>query len=323
MAKKLGANTHSAVRQPKRARALNIAAPTSCSPRPIVGQFELSDRRSKAAARAQGAANSPQRAKLTLDRMLRASGWASALTSAELDRVCQETHERFAVAGAPFVRAGTSADFWVGVVEGMVKMSVSLPNGRESTFTAVSAGSWFGEGTLMKSERWRYDAIAVRDSRVACMPRATFQRLLHSNLRFSHSVMALMNARLSQFIGLAVFDRLLSTDMRVARCLASLFDPDLYPSASSFVKLTQDEIGLLSAVSRQRANRALHTLQDAGLLRIEFGGVTVLNVPGLWGFSGDSDAQNIPQRRRPPVAPSTGNAQAKNTSAIASSKRPP
>ena len=240
--------------------------------------------------------------------MLRSSSWASALSSEELDRVCHESHERFACAGAAFVRAGTPADFWVGVIEGMAKMSVSLPNGRESTFTAVSAGGWFGEGTLMKSEQWRYDAIAVRDSRLACMPRATFQRLLHSNLRFNHAVMTLMNARLSQFIGLAVFDRLLSTDTRVARCIASLFNPDLYPTASSFVKLTQDEIGLLAAVSRQRANRALHTLQQAGLLRIEFGGVTVLDVPGLWRFSGDAE---------------TGDAAPNNTAATASSRPPP
>jgi CRP-like cAMP-binding protein len=229
--------------------------------------------------------------------MLRSSRWATSLSSEELDRVCRETHERFVSTDDVFVRAGTAADFWVGVIEGMAKMSVSLPNGRQSTFTAVSAGGWFGEGTLMKSESWRYDAIAVRDSRLACMPRATFQRLLHSSLGFSHSVMALMNARLSQFIGLAVFDRLLSADTRVARCLASLFDSDLYPSTSSLVKLSQDEIGLLSAVSRQRANRALHALQDAGLLKIEFGGVTVLDVPGLWRFSGDAEARGAAKQR--------------------------
>ena len=44
---------------------------------------------------------------------------------------------------------------------------------------------------------------------------------------------------------------------------------------------------LLSAVSRQRANRALHALEQAGLLRVEFGGVTVLDVPGLWRFGAD------------------------------------
>lgn len=232
----------------------------------------------------------------TLETMLRGSRWAAALSEEELNRVCRETQERRVAPGVHFVRAGMPCDHWVGVIEGMAKMSVSLPNGRESTFTAVSAGGWFGEGTLIKSEQWRYDAVAIRDSRIALMPRATFERLLHSNLRFSHSVLALMNARLSLFIGLAVFDRLLTADTRVARCLASLFDPDLYPRTGRFIKLSQDEIGLLAAVSRQRANRALHALERAGLVRIEFGGLTVLDVAGLWRFGGDPDPQPLAQR---------------------------
>ncbi len=77
----------------------------------------------------------------------------------------------------------------------------------------------------------------------------------------------------------------------MARCLASLFDPALYPRTSSFVQLSQEEIGLLAAVSRQRANEALHELAGRGLLRVEFGGVTVLDVPGLRGYCGGGEAR--------------------------------
>jgi CRP-like cAMP-binding protein len=232
----------------------------------------------------------------TLERMLRSSRWGEALAADELDRVCREVQERRVVAGTHIVRAGNPCDFWIGIIEGMAKMTVSLPNGRESTFTAVSAGGWFGEGTLMKGEPWRYDAVAVRDSRLALMPRTAYERLLHTSLGFSHFVLSLINARLSLFIGLAVFDRLLTIDARVARCLASLFDPDLYPRTDAFLQLSQDEIGLLSAVSRQRANKALHALQSAGLVRVEFGGVTVLDVPGLWRFGCDPDPARAPKR---------------------------
>ncbi len=72
----------------------------------------------------------------------------------------------------------------------------------------------------------------------------------------------------------------------MARCLARLFDPDLYPHAGSFVQLRREEIGLLSAVSRQRTNEALHELERAGLLRVEFGGVNVLDLAGLRGYGG-------------------------------------
>jgi DNA-binding GntR family transcriptional regulator len=80
--------------------------------------------------------------------------------------------------------------------------------------------------------------------------------------------------------------RLLDTDARVARCLASLFNEDLYPEPRPYVDLCQHEIGLLAGVSRQRANVALHALQERGLLRVEPRGLTVLDLEGLREFAG-------------------------------------
>jgi CRP-like cAMP-binding protein len=222
----------------------------------------------------------------TLETMLRKSLWAATLTAEELDRVVRESHERRIPVGGYAVRCGEPADLWFGVIEGLVKMSVSQPDGRLSTFTGVTAGGWAGEGSLLKAGRWRYDGVAVRDSRIACVPRHTFERLVSTSLPFNRFLLSHLNARLSLFIGLVEYDRLLGPDARVARCLASLFDPDLYPLAGNFVQLKQEEIGLLAAVSRQRTNESLHELERAGLLRIEFGGVTVLDLAGLRGYCG-------------------------------------
>jgi CRP/FNR family transcriptional regulator, cyclic AMP receptor protein len=222
----------------------------------------------------------------SLETTLRASLWANALTPDELDRVVRETRERKVAVGGYAMRCGDPAEHWVGVIEGLVKMSVSQPDGKHSTFTGVTAGGWAGEGTLLKAgSRWRYDGVAVRNTRLACVPRPTFERLLSTNLAFNRFLLQHINARLSLFIGLVEYDRLLGPDARIARCLASLFDADLYPSAGNHVQLSQEEIGLLSAVSRQRTNETLHLLEREGLLRVEFGGVTVLDLPGLRRYS--------------------------------------
>jgi CRP-like cAMP-binding protein len=219
---------------------------------------------------------------LSLEGMLRESLWAATLTADELDHVVRESFERRVPLGGHAIRCGESADHWIGVIAGLVKMSVSQSDGRQSTFTGVTAGGWAGEGSLLNAgARWRYDGVAVRDTRIACVPRATFERLVSSSLAFNRFLLSHLNARLSLFIGLVEYDRLLGPDARVARCLASLFDPDLYPRMGDFVQLSQEEIGLLSAVSRQRTNESLHELEHAGLLRVEFGGVTVLDLPGL------------------------------------------
>lgn len=220
----------------------------------------------------------------SLEDMLRDSPWAATLNPNELDRVVCESYERRVPVGGYAVRTGEAADRWFGVMEGLIKMSVSHPDGRLSTFTGVTAGGWAGEGSLLKSGHWRYDGVAVRNTRLACVPRHTFERLVATNLAFNRFLLTQLNARLSLFVGLVEYDRLLGPDARVARCLASLFDPDLYPQAGNFVQLSQEEIGLLAAVSRQRANEALHGLERAGLLRVEYGGVTVLDVPGLRNY---------------------------------------
>ncbi len=223
---------------------------------------------------------------LTLETMLRMSLWAKTLTEAELDQVVRDAHERWIPAGGYAVRCGEPADHWIGVIDGLVKMSVSQPDGRVSTFTGVTAGGWAGEGSLLKAGRWRYDGVATRNTRLACVPLYAFERLVSTSLPFNRFLLTHLNARLSLFVGLVEYDRLLGPDARVARCLASLFDPDLYPRAGNAVQLSQDEIGLLSGVSRQRTNKALHELERAGLLRVAFGSVTVLDLAGLRSYCG-------------------------------------
>jgi CRP/FNR family cyclic AMP-dependent transcriptional regulator len=233
------------------------------------------------------------KSELSLEAMLRGSKWADTLSPSEMDRVVAETRERHVPAGGYAMRCGEPAEHWIGLIDGLVKMSVSQADGRQSTLTGVTAGAWAGEGSLLRPGPWRFDGVALRPTRLACMPRATFERLLSTNLAFNRFLLGHLNARLSMFVGLIECDRMHGPDIRVARCLASLFDAQLNPRAGSFVKLSQEEIGLLAAVSRQRANEALHALERAGLLRVEFGGVAVLDLAGLRGYAGRPEPASL------------------------------
>lgn len=222
----------------------------------------------------------------TLEETIHHSVWGRMLTPQELDRAVVESRERRVPAGGFACRMGERVEHWVGVIEGLLKMSVTSPDGKVSTLTGMATGGWFGEGSLIKRETFRYDVVALRPSRLALVPSATFERLRNTSLPFNHHLQNLMNARLSLFIGMLEYDRLLGTDAKVARCIATLFSGDLYPEMRSYVDLRQQEIALLAGVSRQRVNVALRTLQDHGLLRVEPRGVTVLDVDGLRTFAG-------------------------------------
>ena len=55
----------------------------------------------------------------------------------------------------------------------------------------------------------------------------------------------------------------------------------LYPGVGSLLRITQQELGYLVGLSRQRVNEALRALQRKALIRIEYGGVRVLDLEGL------------------------------------------
>jgi hypothetical protein len=58
----------------------------------------------------------------------------------------------------------------------------------------------------------------------------------------------------------------------------------LYPNAGSRLDLSQQEIGYLAGVPRQRVNRALKLMSDAGLITVCYGAIEVLNLPALEKF---------------------------------------
>ena len=223
----------------------------------------------------------------SLTNAVRAANWACLLDADQLARVEADTFEVFVPKGGFVCRKGEPAEHWIGVISGMVKMNNFSASGKAMTFIGVPPGSWFGEGSLLKNEIRKYDTMALRDTRVARLPAATFHWLLDTSLPFTRFLLMQLNERLGQFIGMVENDRLQDLNTRVARCLASMFNSHLYPGVDTLVQLSQEEIGLLSGSSRQRANQALQVLEKKGLLRLDYGGIRVLDLEGLRRYEAD------------------------------------
>ncbi|HSN46408.1 MAG TPA: Crp/Fnr family transcriptional regulator [Casimicrobiaceae bacterium] len=228
--------------------------------------------------------SSPRQETIPFQRLLEGCAWACALPPELRKRVDAETTARHCPAGTLVCRKGQPALHWIGVIDGLVKMTNVSADGKPTTFTGVPTGGWFGEGSLLKDEPRRYDIVALRGSDIAYMPRATFMALLDNSVTFNRFVLTQLNERLGQFIAMVEHDRLLGPDARLARGLAALFNPTLYPGIGPALPISQEELGQLAGLSRQRVNQALKRLEQAQLLRVEYGGVTVLSLEGLRRF---------------------------------------
>jgi CRP/FNR family transcriptional regulator, cyclic AMP receptor protein len=220
----------------------------------------------------------------TLNEMIAQSKWADVLTPEERSVVEAQTIARSVAKGNYVCRKGEPVEHWIGVVDGLVKIATVSSQGKLATFSGVPTGGWFGEGSLLKNQPRFYDAIALRRSEIAYLPRPVFQWLLTNNNQFTRFLLVQLNERLAQAMALIEHQRLLGADGRVAQCLAGLFNPILYPGIGATLEISQEEIGLLVGLSRQRVNQALQLLHEKQLLRIERLGVTILDLAQLRRF---------------------------------------
>jgi CRP-like cAMP-binding protein len=221
------------------------------------------------------------RARLATAEELEDIPWIHALTPPERSRAEAAVVVSEAKAGDLVCRIGRPPTYWFGVIEGLLKMSNDNADGTSLTYSGLPAGGWFGEGTVLKREPYRYNIQALRRSVVAGLPVDDFHWLLDHSIGFNRFVMNQFNERLAQFIAAREADRLNNPDARVARNLAALFNPALFPGVGELLRITQQELAYLIGLSRQRVNEALQTLQAQGAIRVEYGGLRVLDLAAL------------------------------------------
>lgn len=207
--------------------------------------------------------------------------WFNLLTPEHQQRVYRDIYIVNVPAGTMIERKGEKAHYWIGVLEGLIKLSVGNAQGRITSLIGIPAGGWLGEGSLLKKEPHRYNIFALRDSKIAKLPITTFEWLLDHSTPFHRFLLELLNERVSQFIGLTENDRLLDADGRVAACLAALFNQNLYDNTDSRLVITQEEIGYLARVSRQRTNKVLKNLSKLGIINVAYGTIYILDLEKL------------------------------------------
>lgn len=210
--------------------------------------------------------------------------WSEDLDERAFERARAGIIERSYEKGAYVCHRGDRLDAWTGVVSGVIKLTTTSITGKTVTLAGLRAGGWFGEGTVLKNEARQYDLVALRDTRLALMNRATFMWLFENSVAFNRFLIGQLNERLGQFIALVEYDRMLDSTARLARSIAWLFNPVLYRDVDMSLDITQEELGLLSGISRQAANKGLKELEEKGLLRLGRNEIAVQDLQQLRSY---------------------------------------
>jgi CRP-like cAMP-binding protein len=195
------------------------------------------------------------------DYLKRIASWSRELNEREVEVARAGIVEKSYRANEFIFMRGDDFEYWTGVVSGLARMGIVSRGGKAASFAGLTTGAWFGEGTVLKNEPRRYDVVALRDTRLALMDRKTFVWLFENSVGFNRFLVGQLNERLGQFIALLEYGRTLD--------------------ATRHLEITQEEIGALSGISRQNANQCLKRLEKQGLLRLEYGGVTIIDLERL------------------------------------------
>src|SRR5258705_2378277 len=162
---------------------------------------------------------------IAADYLKRIAAWSRELNDREIEIARVGIVEKSFRANEYVFMRGDPFDYWTGIVTGLARMGTVSSSGKAVTLAGMTAGAWFGEGSMLKSELRRYDVVALRDTRLAMMDRSTFFWLFENSVGVNRFLVRQLNERLRQFIALLEHGRTLAAPARVARFIASLFHP--------------------------------------------------------------------------------------------------
>ncbi|MGJ7579140.1 Crp/Fnr family transcriptional regulator [Variovorax sp. RHLX14] len=182
---------------------------------------------------------------------------------------------------------GDPPEQWIACAKGAVRVSSTTVSGKQVTLTYVEPGIWFGDVAMFDGDRRTHDAYAHGETTTLNVARADFQKILAAHVELYEALMRLQARRIRQLFGLVEDLNTLPLRARLAKQLTHLVRsygvPNLADGSQMRIglHLAQEELAQLLGASRQRVNQELKAMERESVLRIEPGGLVVLDRSAL------------------------------------------
>jgi CRP-like cAMP-binding protein len=192
---------------------------------------------------------------------------------------------RFA-AGDFLVREGEPGDSLHVVVEGLVRIVMTSPEGGEVTVTRLGPGDCIGEFALFDGQPRSASAIAATPTQTFVVTRNDFSAWVSQRPAAALALLETLSLRLrktNQGLADVMF---LDVPHRLAKQLAAMCDAAGRNHGPEIkLKTTQAELASLLAVTRESVNKELHNFARRGWLRTSRGMVVVLDAEALRSYA--------------------------------------
>jgi CRP-like cAMP-binding protein len=226
--------------------------------------------------------------------LLRHIPYFRSLPQTALQRLATSLRERCYQPGDVIFRKGDQSEGLGVVLHGRVRTVTTSPEGREQVLKVFGPGRTFGDIPVFDDEPQPADAMAMSESVVVFIPQRDLLDCLRAHPDAAIEVIRLFASRLRAYKQVVEDLSLRTVVARVARLLvdrargAQTLIEEL-PSSSP--QYTQDEIAAMVGSVREVVQRALKTLEHAGLIQMARGRIQIIDLEALEGWSG-SESMN-------------------------------
>ena len=177
---------------------------------------------------------------------------------------------------------GDPGDSLCGVVSGRVRISASLPTGKEVFLNIMEPGDSFGEIALLDGEPRTATATAMVRTELIVFKREQFLALLSTEPRLAAHLIRLLCRRVRWTAQMMEDSALLSVPARMAKRLLSLVHVNGRSTpAGTRLNLSQEELAQFLGVSRQIVNQYLQVWKAHGWIVSGRGHLTICSAASL------------------------------------------
>lgn len=190
---------------------------------------------------------------------------------------------RAAEAGVAILERGEPPSGLCAIVDGSVRVVKRAPDGHERLLMLVGAPSWFGEVELIDGIPTELDVVAEQRATYLHVPLPALDAMLSKEPVWWRDIAKLATGR-ARLVTVALDDLArASPEVRMARSLLRMtggYD-DWRDRKLRVLSVRQHQLADMVNVSRQKLNQLLGDLAAAGVVRVTYASVEVLDEEAL------------------------------------------
>jgi CRP/FNR family transcriptional regulator, cyclic AMP receptor protein len=186
--------------------------------------------------------------------------------------------------GAVIFRKGDPGDSLLAVLFGKIRISTLSADGQEIVLNVLGAGEVFGEIAFLDGKTRTAEASALEDTGLLVLQRSSFFPFVEAHPKVAMQLLEVLCARLrwvsDNYEDVIFLDLPARLAKRLLR-LAERFGKPAEGGTRVAFKLSQQELGHMTGVTREAVNKVLRTWEEQDILSIERAALTIHKIDEL------------------------------------------